>query len=352
MPEPREVGFWGDAMRRILAAVVTALLWAGLLSAGPSAAATPLVGRLASAPPAAIGCYRYLNATWVKVPCATQAFIKAHFPHPELLAGVGGTFKTSTSRFAVSVVSAKPVDQQAGSETDSQSGAGAYSLQDNEFFTGSNGQPDGVQFTDQSVPISGGRLNGVCVWQIDIATQNYASNCSTLASGYPVQYVEGTAWGGLLTVAAAAGSSWTVATVVPDTYGLGVGRRWNNSSGSILGFGNGSKAVFSRTEEAIGIEVSSCVNDAGFVQWAVFCGTSIPKLTSITYVGYSPGPMTQIGSKVYNTLETNNLIPVIGSPPAHLPKPILYFSSGYAAQIFYTATTTGKCWTGKAPTCM
>jgi hypothetical protein len=156
MPEPREVGFWGDAMRRILAAVVTALLWAGLLSAGPSAAATPLVGRLASAPPAAIGCYRYVNATWVKVPCATQAFIKAHFPHPELLAGVGGTFKTSTSRFDVSVISAKPVDQQAGSETDSQSGAGAYSLQDNEFFTGSNGQPDGVQFTDQSVPISGG----------------------------------------------------------------------------------------------------------------------------------------------------------------------------------------------------
>ena len=62
--------------------------------------------------------------------------------------------------------------------------------------------------------------------------------------------------------------------------------------------------------------------------------------------------MTQLGSKVYNTLETNNLIPVIGSPPAHLPKPILFFSSGYAAQIFYTATTTGKCWTGKAPTCM
>jgi len=52
----------------------------------------------------------------VKVPCATQAFIKAHFPHPELLAGVGGTFKTSTSRFAVSVVSAKPVEvsEEAG----------------------------------------------------------------------------------------------------------------------------------------------------------------------------------------------------------------------------------------------
>ena len=68
-------------------------------------------------------------------------------------------------------------------------------------------------------------------------------------------------------------------------------------------------------------------------------------------VGYSPGPMTQIGPKVYDTLETNNLIPVIGSPPTHLPKPLLYFGA-YTAQIFYTATTTGKCWTGKAPTCM
>ena len=141
-----------------------------------------------------------------------------------------------------------------------------------------------------------------------------------------------------------------MAVVVPDLYGLGAGHRWNNSSGSILGYGNGSEAVFSNVEAAIGIEVSDCLNDAGFIGYSVFCNG--PKVTSLSYVGYAAGPMTQIGTKVYNTLETNNLIPVIGNPPSHLPSPILFFSGGYTAQIFYTATTNGKCWTGKAPTCM
>ena len=332
-------------MRRTIVAAVLAVASVGLLPAS-SLAATPIASPLVPAPPRVVGCYRYVNHVWVKVACETAAYIAAHVPHPEVLAGIGGTFKTSTSRFTVSVVSAKPVDQQAGSETDSSQGANAYSLQDNEFFTGSNGQADGVQFTDQTQSGS----NNVCVWQIDIVTQNYNPSCSGILSGHTVGYVEGTASGGTLTVAAAAGSSWAVATVVLDTYGLGVGHRWNNSSGSILGYANGSEAIFSKTEEAIGIEVSDCLNDAGFVGYSVFCNG--PKLTSLAYVGYAAGPMTQIGSKVYNTVETNNLIPVIGNPPKHLPTPIIYFSGGYTAQIFYTATTTGKCWTGKAPTCI
>ena len=336
-------------MRRILVAIVLAVAWSGLLNIGASAAATPIVGRLVSAPPNVVGCYRYVNRTWVKVACESPAFIAAHVPHPEVLSGIGGRFKTSTSRFTLSVISAKPVEQQAGSVTDSNRGAGAYSLQDNEFFTGSNGHADAVQFTDQTYVFTVGtvseRLNNVCVWQIDIVTQNYNPSCSGILSGHNVQYVEGAASGGTLTVAAASGSSWAVATVVPDTYGLGVGHRWNNSSGSILGYGGGSEAVFTKTEEAIGIEVSDCLNDAGFVGYSVFCNG--PKLTSLSYVGYAAGPMTYGG----NTVETNNLVPVIGNPPSHLPSPILYFGA-YTAQIFYTATTTGKCWTGKAPTCM
>lgn len=341
-------------MRRIFVAIVLAAAWSGLLNIGASAAATPFVSRLVPAPPNVVGCYRYVNHTWVKVACESPAFIAAHVPHPELLSGIGARFKTSTAAFAMSVVSAKPVDQQAGSVTDSQAGSGAYSLQDNEFFTGSNGQADGVQFTDQSYVLNLGliseRLNNVCVWQVDIITQTYSPTCSGILSGHNVQYVEGTDGGGTLTVAAASGSSWAVATVVLDTYGLGGGHRWNNSSGSILGYGGGSEAVFSKTEEAIGIEVSDCLNDGGFVGYSVFCKS--PKLSSLSYVGYAAGPMTQIGTKIYNTVETNNLTPVMGNPPSHLPNPILYFSGGYVAQIFYTATTTGKCWTGKAPTCI
>jgi hypothetical protein len=341
-------------MRRILVAIVLAVAWSGLLNIGASAAATPIVSRLVPAPPAKVGCYRYVNAVWLKGPCDTQASIKKYIPHPELLSGIGGHFKTSTSRFTLSVVSVKAINTQGGSETDNQWGSGAYSLQDNEFFTGSNGQPDGVQFTDQHNPAFAvfGFENNVCVWQVDVTTQNYTSNCASLGTFMP-QYVEGTWQGsygssGLLTVGAATGSGSAVAVVVPDLYGLGVGHRWNNSSGSILGYGNGSEAVFSNVEAAIGIEVSDCLNDAGFIGYSVFCNG--PKLTSLSYVGYAAGPMTQIGTKVYNTLETNNLIPVTGSPPKHLPG-LIYFGA-YTAQIFYTATTSGKCWTGKAPTCL
>ncbi len=324
--------------RTIMAAVLAAA--ASVVLTGATFAATPITHRLVPAPPAAVGCYRYVNAGWLKVACATPAYIAAHFPHPELLAGTGAGFKTS-DHFTVSVVSAKPVDQQAGSERDSKTGSSAWSLQDNAFFTGTNGQADGVQFTDQT---SGG-LNGVCVWQVVIPTQNYTSNCSTILSGHKVQYVEGTVESGLLTVAAASGSSWAVAVIVPDLYGLGVANNWNNSSGSVLGFGNGSQAVFSKTEESIGLEVSDCLNDAGFVGYSVFC--SGPKLTKLAYAAYSPGPSTH----GYETVETNNLIPVIGKPPKHLPG-LIYFSGGYTAQIYYTATTTGKCWTGKVPTCI
>ena len=333
-------------MRRIIVAAIVALAGTGLFTGGATLAAGPITSRLVPAPPAAVGCYRYINGGWFKVACETPAYIALHVPHPEVLSGIGGTFKTSTARFTVSVISAKPVDQQTGAESDSHLGANAFSLQDNEFFAGSNGHADGVQFTDQTQAGS----NNVCVWQVDIITQSYNPTCSHILSGHRVTYVEGVAQAGTLTVAAASGSSWAVATVVADTFGLGVGHRWNNSSGSILGYGGGSEAVFSRTEEAIGVEVSDCLNDAGFVGYSVFCNG--PKLTSLAYVGYSAGPMTQIGTKVYNTVETNNLIPVTGNPPAHLPKPILYFSGGYTAQIFYTATTTGKCWTGTAPTCM
>ena len=280
--------------------------------------------------------------------CATPAYIQQHFPHPEVLAGIAGKsvvrsgVRHTAAALTVSVISAKPIAQQAGSETDSQSGSGAYSLQDNAFFTGNNGKPDSVQFTDQS---SGG-INGVCVWQIVNPTQSYIPNCAAVLFAQPIELVEGTVEDGLLTVAAAApGCCTAVAVVTPDLYGLGVGNRWNNSSGSILGFGNKSEAVFSNTEEAIGLEVSSCLNDDGFIGYSVFC--SAQKLKPLAYVGYSPGPSTN----GYQTLETNNLIPVIGSPPTKLPTPLTYFFGGHTAQINYTATTSGHCWTGSPPYC-
>ena len=188
--------------------------------------------------------------------------------------------------------------------------------------------------------------NNVCVWQIVIPKQNYTSNCNTVLGGDPINAIEGAAYGGILTVAAASfGNGTAIAVNVPDIYGLGVGARWNDSSGGVLGYGGGSHAVYENTEMEIAEEVSSCLNDDGFIGFSVFCTN--PKLKPGAYVSYSPGPSTN----GYQTVETNNLTPVIGSPPKHLPSPLTYFFGGDTAQINYTVTSTGKCWTGVLPYC-
>ncbi len=310
-------------------------------------------------PPTGAGCYSYTAvARWHTVACATPAFIQAHFPHPELLAGIGGAGRTvvrnavkfTAGPLTVSVIVAAPVGQ-GGSESDSSRGADAYSLQSNEFFTGTNGVADGVQFTDQSEPVPlFGLLNGVCIWQIHAPFAppgDYTSNCATFGgSNDAVRAIEGNVHGGLLTVAAATFSGTKgIAVETPDLYGLGVGNNWYNSSGSILGYGGGSEAVFSNAEYHIGLEVSSCLNDAGFIAYSVFCtGGSLKPATFVTYAG-SPSTNNT------NTVESNNLVPVIGPLPANLPKPIEYFNNGYTAQIDYIASTSGSCFSGSPPYC-
>ena len=352
-------------MRRIFVAAVVTLAGLGVCVPGASAAdvgssgselnvvgvgsALPAGSNLRIPPPPhTLGCYYYGGNGLGRVPCDTPGYIRKHIPRPEVLAGISGGLKTVRGKkersgpIDVSVVTAQDVDQQFTGEYDTVWGPDAASLQDNEFFIGNNKQQDGVQFTDQT--ISGN--NNVCVWQIVIPTQNYTSNCNTVLGGDSIDAVEGAAYGGILTVAAASfGNGTAIAVNVPDIYGLGTGDRWNNSSGGVLGFGGGSQAVYENTELEEGIEVSSCLNDDGFIGFSVFC--TEPKLKPGAYVSYSPGPSTN----GFKTLETNNLTPVIGSPPAHLPSPLTYFYGGYTAQIDYTATSTGKCWTGAPPYC-
>jgi hypothetical protein len=299
-------------------------------------------------PPHRLGCYRYDGNGWRKVPCDTQAYIKQHVPHPEVLAGLSGGVKVvrhkteKSGPIDVSDIVAQDVLEQFTGEYDTKYGPYAASLQNNEFFVGNNGAEDGVQFTDQT--ISG--ENNVCVWQIDIATQSYTPECNSVLGGDSINQVEGAAYAGILTVGAASdGNGSAIAVNVADIYGLGVGNRWNNSSGGVLGYGEGSQAVYENTEMEMALEVSSCLNDDGFIGFSVFCLK--PKLKPAAYVSYSPGPSTN----GYKTVETNNLTPVIGSPPGHLPSPLAYFYSGYTAQVNYTVTSTGKCWTGVLPYC-
>jgi hypothetical protein len=319
--------------------------------AQPPVKLPPLVQRHFPALPHAVGCYRFHAATtnidaWRLVPCATPAYIEAHFPDPEVLSGVfgGSGVSSHAAPFALSVLSVHPVRQQLGLETDSQQGTNYYSLQDNAFFTGTNGVEDGVQFTVQKPGV--GSSPGVCVWQVDIPAPDYNSNCATISTSDRPQMVEGTVFDGILTVGVAFdGCCTAVAVEVPDMYGLGHGDSWDNSSGSILGYGNGSEAVFTDTEEAIDIQVSSCLDDGGFIGYSVFCEGG--KLKPNVSVAYSPGPSTNN----FKTKETNNLLPVIGSPPGVLPTPVDYSSGGNVARIYYVASSTGSCLSGKAPFC-
>jgi hypothetical protein len=50
-----------------------------------------------------------------------------------------------------------------------------------------------------------------------------------------------------------------------------------------------------------------------------------------------------------STVESNNLVPVIGSPPAHLPA--LSYPNTHTESMTYVASTTGGCFSGVPPTC-
>ncbi len=303
------------------------------------------IGQRSMAPvPTAAGCYVPDGTNWRRVDCDTQTYIARHIPHPEVLAGVGGTTAQghTAGRFTVGEVSAGSIG--SATEVDSKYGAGAYSIQDNVFFNGPNGQLDSDQFTDQS----GFGVDNVCVWQIDVITQKYAPTCLTPSQDgqAPVSNVEGFSSEGYVGTAAETDEGVVLGvTIARDKYGLGQGDNWSNNSGSILGYGNGSQAVFSAGSQLL-IEdsASSCQNDLGFVKFALTCKPRPVK--PLAYTGYSPGPLT-LGAF---TVESNNLIPVTGTPPAFLPA-IQYFNK-YTANITYAATTSGSCFTGSPPDCL
>ena len=322
---------------------ITALV-AGIAFAAAPAVASAAAGQTSKVPrpPARIGCFEYLNGSWHQRQCASRSYIAKHVPHPEVLAGVGETSGNSGGgTFDLGIVSANPI--VGGSDTDSTYGAGYYSVQDNVFFTGSNGQPDGVQFTDQS----GGGIANTCVWQVKVsAPQVYTPAClpwPTSITGR-ITLVEGFALDGDIgTIVQGTKSGVLLSAIVPDMYGLGKGGRWNNNSGSVLGYGNGSEAVFTKTEERIGVSAASCLNATGPVAWTVPCTANPVKPDG--YVGYTPGPL----SYGISTVESNNLVPVIGIPPAHLPA--LSYPNTHTASTTYVASTSGKCFSGTPPTC-
>ena len=151
------------------------------------------------------------------------------------------------------------------------------------MFHGSNGHLDGVQFTDQS----GGGFDNLCVWQVDVTTQSYTPLCLPVPISSRVVAVEGWSQSGFLADMMMTTAGPVGLVIVPDLYGLGSKGRWNNDSGSVLGFGNGSKAVFSSTEEGIGVVASVCMNKAGFINFTNSCQSK--PLHPLAYSRLHPG---------------------------------------------------------------
>jgi len=297
-------------------------------------------------PPETEGCYTSADGAWTSVACATEEYVNKHLPHPELEDGIFSQpveLPPAAPSFVYGNLSLKMA--KVGSEENVYVNPktkkvthtkNAWSIQNNAIFTGTNKVLDGIQFAEQSGPKS---PVGICIWQVDIPAETYPTTCTTtspvsvpLAAGDTASitgYIR--AGGKLALVATVPGKPKAYSVVAKDKYGLG--GRWQNITGSLLGFAEGSQAKFSSAEIETFVVAETCDGEPG----SATCPQE-PKLKGHAYSYYNG-----------NTEETNNLIPVIGSPPEHLPtlEELLLDE----ANIKYVSTTTGQCPSGTPPLC-
>jgi hypothetical protein len=238
-----------------------------LLLAYPKGSFPPSVERLnPPTPPDKAGCYELAAGTWRTIACKSRAYVRAHVPVPEPLPAI--EYKRASRDTNPKGTRALPITNglvqvhvtNDGSDTDSKAGPDAFSLQLNtNSFTGNNGNIDWVQFVDSSRP---GTLDDLCIWNIDLTTHNYSPKC-----GGPTNTTAGFLRAGDVALISGGDaipgpshflfmeaylpwdSTTTVYLVVAlDTYGLtrsvSGAPPWDEISGSILGYGNGSTANF------------------------------------------------------------------------------------------------------------
>jgi len=198
---------------------------------------------------------------------------------------------------------------------------------------------------------NGGTSGDACIWQIDLLIPGHngydATGCVNINSGSVLCCIEGLELPGLLAMAVTDIGGSAVAAVQPDIYGLEDGDNWNLAAGSILGVSY-SQAVFaSGTEEQIALNASSCESFGGFITFPLPCGAQ-----GLTGAGpplkpdaFSTWPLAG------GTAETNNLEPVIGNPPKHLPE-LSWSHGGHVATVIVTETRSGHCVHGSPPRCM
>jgi hypothetical protein len=262
---------------------------------------------------------------WQMVPCATPQQT-ANLQHPE--EGNGGSPGIygiqSVSKLILPHIAITP-ELQSGfvavwelpnfqSETDSLQGSDFYSVQLNtNAFKGSNGHTDAVQFTIQTIP---GSDTFVCVWNNYPGGNSYNKTCVTpgwTGASWPTgdcgtcaAIIYGTVVPGIsnrqgfrpTVLEAQAYMPWVGSTlygvVAGDLYGLQ--KNWYAGSGTILGQGGSSDAIFTATNPSQDVTITQVTTSTCPI--ATFWNCSII--------------LAQHGVLVNSavTLESNNMFPV------------------------------------------
>lgn len=297
-------------------------------------------------PPPRIGCYVNTRNGWKDTPCATDAFIDAHFPHPDTQLTVTST-AANPLVFGQLEVTIPQVSSEnnaflastagiSGCQSTGNPVANQWSVQSNtnqwKVPTGNTGAGDNA--ATQFVIQSDGSNNIVCVWNVDVTTQDYSHR--TCVSPTPQQRSGGLQAFDSGNLAAAMNSNGTMSVVaqlswVPngqpnqyaitanDTYGLA--SSWNQVSGGLLGMGACSQAQLTNAEVITQVLASTCAGDTQ-------AGSSV-----CAPPAFQPNGNVFVGST--GTVETNNLT-AIGAPS-------LSFLNSDLAVSNITATTSGGC---------
>jgi hypothetical protein len=319
----------------------------GLTLPGPTQAAggpppqppTPL-----PKPPPRPGCYEMTPNGWRPVPCATDEFIKSRFPRPDtqlaldtfasqpLVYGqVAVTIPQAASEqnaFLASTAGIEPSCQSTGSPVANQ-----WSVQNNvNDWTIGSGTNAGDQATVQFTIQSNGSTNAVCIWQIDVTSQNYPNKCysptpSQRSGGlqaFDFGNIAASTGGGNVSMVASmswvpSGQSNTYAVVAADAFDMA--SNWTNVGGGLIGLGACSQAQFASAEVVTQVAASTCANDTDATSSTCAPPTLQPNASA--FVG------------ALGTVETNNLT-AIGSPS------VAYANSDLAVTSI-TGTTSGSC---------
>jgi hypothetical protein len=288
----------------------------------------------------------YTRNGWQTTPCATDAFINAHFPHPDTQLTISSAAANPLVFGQLAVTIPQVSSEQNAPTTSGKKGCKSGSPIDNQWSVQNNtnqwkiasgphmGDKAAAQFLISSDGSTSTSL--ICIWQVRQDHNSGAITYSpTCVMPSPLQRPGGlqafdsgnlaaTANSGMLKLVGAL--SW-VPSGQPNIYSVvdndtnNLAASWSEVSGGLLGLGGCTQAQFTNAEVVTQVAASTCAGDTQ-------AGSPV-----------CSGPTLQPNANVFvgavGTLETNNLT-AIGTPS------LSYLNADLAVSNI-TATTSGSC---------